>query len=370
MNAMAGTSQKLCPQCGGIVDTDARFCKHCAFDLSNLSKSPDATKSHTKANPKPIFLIGGAAVIGLLILILGAYILTRNRSQPAAATTSSTPTPTPTMTDKAKQVEAKILRNESLTDSDIAGLSAFELRVLRNVHFARYGRKYDSPGLGDYFSTRPWYKPSDDYKDSMITAADKANINLILAAERVVGNSESANTTTTNTPTAVEPTPDPTIQRTNELDRQTALSLVRGRVEKVYEARMPDSSFYMYNKTPIYGQMVQDKIISCQWNRDRWNSCVPGAKGAFSKVLSGGWGGTLIIAMRKVPTEVSGISKMDQSTAIVDVVLSFEDTAGLRTYSKYSEAFDAPRPDTRPEIQKVLLRLYDDGWRVDRVINY
>ncbi len=375
MSETAGVFQRFCPQCGSMVDTDARFCKHCAFDLTNSTQSSEATvlspKGQPKDNSKSTFLLAGIAVIGLLMLVvLGAYIFTRSRSQPAIATASPTPAPTPTMGEKAKQVEAKILQGETLSDGDIAGLSAYELRILRNVHFARYGRKYDRPGLGDYFYTQSWYKPSDDYKESMVTSTDKANINLLLAAERTVGNSETASVNNSSMPTAIQPTPLPTLQRTNELDRQTALSLVRGSVGKVYEARMRDSSFYMSNNTPIYGQMVQDKIISCQWSRDRWNNCVQGTRGAFTMVSSGSWGGTLIIAMKKVPTEVSGISKIDQSTAIADVVLSFEDTAGSRTYSRYSEAFDPPRPDTRPEIQKVLLRLYDDGWRVDRIINY
>jgi hypothetical protein len=195
MSETVDTFQKFCPQCGGMVDADARFCKHCAFDLTKSSVNTDATvgttKGEQKANTKPILLIVGIAVIGLLMLVLiGSYLYKRNRTQPAVVSASPTPASAPTMSDRAKQVEEKILRGESLSDSDIAGLSAYELRVLRNVHFARYGRKYDSPGLGDYFNTRPWYKPSDSYSDNMITSTDKANINLILAAENRAKQSE------------------------------------------------------------------------------------------------------------------------------------------------------------------------------------
>ena len=196
MSETAGTLQKLCPQCGGMTDTDARFCKHCAFDLSKSSLDYDATvvtpKSKWKTNPNSIFWIVGAAFIGLLILgLIGAYLYKRNSTQSNVATTSPASTPTPAMSDKAKQVEDKILRGETLTNSDLLGLSAYELRVLRNVHFARYGRKYDGPGLRDYFNTRAWYKPSDSYNESMITSNDKVNINMILAAENQAKQSES-----------------------------------------------------------------------------------------------------------------------------------------------------------------------------------
>ena len=71
-----------------------------------------------------------------------------------------------------------------MTPTDIEGLPPEELRIVRNVHFARYGRKYERPGLGDYFFTRPWYKPNDAYADGMISSTDKSNIDLILAAEK------------------------------------------------------------------------------------------------------------------------------------------------------------------------------------------
>lgn len=149
---------------------------------------PDATVvtalSQRKTNPKLILLVAGIAVVGVLLGLVGMYLYMRNDPQPAVAVASPRSSPTPTMSDRARQVEEKILSNATLSDGDITGLSPSELRVLRNVHFARYGRSYDSPGLGDYFSTRSWYKPSADYNDGMITANDKANINLILSAEK------------------------------------------------------------------------------------------------------------------------------------------------------------------------------------------
>lgn len=144
-----------------------------------------------KANSKLMLLVAGIGVVGILVGLVGMYLYMRrsNNTQAEATAASPTPSPIPTMSDRAQQIEEKILRGETLSGSDIAGLSAYELRVLRNVHFARYGRKYERPGLGDYFYTRSWYKPIDSYNDNSITSTDKTNINLILAVEKGVSGS-------------------------------------------------------------------------------------------------------------------------------------------------------------------------------------
>jgi hypothetical protein len=141
-------------------------------------------------------------VIGLavaLLLALAAVLIFKSRKAGSTATSA----PSQIMGERARQAEDKIIRGEILTGADIAGLSAYELRVLRNVHFARHGRNYDSPGLGDYFSTRPWYKPNAAYNDSLITATDKANINLILPEENRIKAAESASVTIA--PAATQP---------------------------------------------------------------------------------------------------------------------------------------------------------------------
>jgi hypothetical protein len=214
MSETPSAFEKSCPQCGGKVDSDARFCKYCAFDLIQPSLEPHTTVGTNQVdrgkNPKATLLIG-ILVIGLL-LGLGTFLYLRNRAQ-SQAVTSPAPSPTPSMGDRAKQVEEKILRGDTLSGDDISGLSAHELRVLRNLHFARYGRKYDQAGeLGGYFYTRPWYKPSDSYNESMITATDKANVNLIVASEKLA----VANEGNSNTPVVTVSTPIPAPQSTTD----------------------------------------------------------------------------------------------------------------------------------------------------------
>ncbi|MGB8509852.1 MAG: YARHG domain-containing protein [Pyrinomonadaceae bacterium] len=216
MSESGEISPKLCPQCSGIAGTDARFCKHCAFDLTGSALTANAPSAPARSQHPAAKHLGPIIGIAILVLLaLGAVVAYRyyqNQVQLAAPVSTPAPTPTLSLGEKAKRVEEKILRGEALQESDTTGLSATELRVLRNVHFARYGRKYDSPGLGDYFNTCAWYTPSDEFKDSMVTATDKANINLIVEAESQAKQSGSegavtANANTTAVPAATLATP-------------------------------------------------------------------------------------------------------------------------------------------------------------------
>ncbi|HVG33894.1 MAG TPA: YARHG domain-containing protein [Pyrinomonadaceae bacterium] len=83
----------------------------------------------------------------------------------------------------AARVEAKVLRGQSVTANDIAGLPRAELRRLRNTVYARHGRIFERMELQQYFDGRPWYKKRADYTDDDLTPIDRDNINLIRAAE-------------------------------------------------------------------------------------------------------------------------------------------------------------------------------------------
>lgn len=198
MNETSETDQKFCSQCNNGIDVDARFCKYCGFDFANITANvkengivgndPSATESKPSRNHTTFYVFGGFAVLAVLF-IAGFIVLKYSNSNSQALVNenfnANSVSPSPNiLIAKAQQIEEKILRGEALNASNLEGLSTLELRILRNVHFARYGRKYERPGLGDYFYTRPWYKPSDDYKDSMVNAADKENINLILSIEK------------------------------------------------------------------------------------------------------------------------------------------------------------------------------------------
>lgn len=220
MYETASEIPRFCPNCGGAVVEDSRFCRHCGCDLAapDISLATNTPQQEANQNTQMptiehpvnksrsvrLLLGGGLLVIFVLgaVAIVGSILYLRHRNQSAQIIATSSSATVPTMGQKALQIEA-ILRGEVLTDADLTGLSLYELRVLRNVHFARYGRKFDRPGLGDYFATCSWYKPTDNYNDNMLTATDKANVKLIVEMEKQNPQSSiAANSTPTSDPSS------------------------------------------------------------------------------------------------------------------------------------------------------------------------
>jgi hypothetical protein len=72
-----------------------------------------------------------------------------------------------------------------LTDADLSGLSADQLRLMRNEIFARNGRVFVDPALREYFSAQPWYRPvSGD--GGRLSPIEQANVVKIRAFEQDV----------------------------------------------------------------------------------------------------------------------------------------------------------------------------------------
>lgn len=74
-------------------------------------------------------------------------------------------------------------QNVALTDDLLNGLTMMELRMIRNEIWARRGRKFESPGIRQYFEWRDWYKPLKDQKKLKISDIEQQNVNTILARE-------------------------------------------------------------------------------------------------------------------------------------------------------------------------------------------
>lgn len=73
-----------------------------------------------------------------------------------------------------------------LTEDDLAGLSASELRVMRNEIYARHGRRFQSADLRSYFESQRWYVPLTDGVPTL-SRTEMANVEFILRAEQKRG---------------------------------------------------------------------------------------------------------------------------------------------------------------------------------------
>lgn len=88
--------------------------------------------------------------------------------------------PTSPLDDPAlldKQIKAEALKD----------LSRRDLRILRNMIYARHGRPFKSPILRDYFERMDWYKADEQYTDARLTAVDKRNIKIVQSVEQQAG---------------------------------------------------------------------------------------------------------------------------------------------------------------------------------------
>jgi YARHG domain len=70
-----------------------------------------------------------------------------------------------------------------LTEDKLEGLSLLDLRILREEFYARHGKKFDAPGIRDYFNWRDWYKPAKNQKAIKLNAVEQQNVDLLAARE-------------------------------------------------------------------------------------------------------------------------------------------------------------------------------------------
>lgn len=74
-----------------------------------------------------------------------------------------------------------------LTVEELRDLSRRDLRLLRNMVYARKGRPFKSALLTEYFYRMEWYEPDPAYTDARLTDTDNRNIQLIRSVEDSIG---------------------------------------------------------------------------------------------------------------------------------------------------------------------------------------
>src|SRR5262245_49744370 len=73
----------------------------------------------------------------------------------------------PASTDAA--VDAPLSYDRKITAADLDGRSLRELALIRNMPFARGGKKFRKPWLTEFFGKQPWYKPTDTFDESKVS---------------------------------------------------------------------------------------------------------------------------------------------------------------------------------------------------------
>lgn len=84
-------------------------------------------------------------------------------------------------------LEDPALLDKQLSVDQLKDFSRRDLRLLRNLVYARRGRPFHSELIKAYFAAVDWYKPNPAYTDASLTPLDKRNINVILSVENSLG---------------------------------------------------------------------------------------------------------------------------------------------------------------------------------------
>lgn len=93
----------------------------------------------------------------------------------------STSSATPIRSGAVYGTDFDWLSERYCTFDDIAGLSSWDLCILRNSMYARHGRKFKRADLRDFFGQYSWYHPR--YSEVTLSALEQANVNFIKSYE-------------------------------------------------------------------------------------------------------------------------------------------------------------------------------------------
>jgi len=88
---------------------------------------------------------------------------------------------------KRSPLEDHRLLDKLITVKHLENLSSRDLRIVRNMIFARHGRPFKSKILQKYFDRMSWYKIDHNYTDDRLTEIDKKNIKIVLSVEQSHG---------------------------------------------------------------------------------------------------------------------------------------------------------------------------------------
>ena len=146
-----------------------------------VTSTTETTLSRSAAAPTDPTSTPADTALPALIVTLTA---TATSSPTATPTPGITPTSTQSIIPETDEAELPFFMTRLVTAADLEGLSAWELDVMRNEIFARYGRGFNRADLQAHFDQQPWYTRRYDPEafptDRLLTDIQKANAAFIL----------------------------------------------------------------------------------------------------------------------------------------------------------------------------------------------
>ena len=80
------------------------------------------------------------------------------------------------------------LSQKIVTNADLQGKSAFELDIMRNSIFAYHGRRFQTPGLQQYFDNQSWYRPQyspQNFPQNLLSDMERMNVEYIARYQEI-----------------------------------------------------------------------------------------------------------------------------------------------------------------------------------------
>jgi hypothetical protein len=147
----------------------------------------------------------------------------------------------------------------------------------------------------------------------------------------------------------------------SDLTREKVSALAHAQMVKEVEAYLPRAILFL-GKFGTYEDMRRAKVLDCSVSMfGKYMDCKPGPRGELFRLE----GSVLTLPIgRKTPTVIN-VSQVDEHSALAEVILTFEPSKGHKIFKSFEQAFYKPR--IQDEQHTVQLRLFDDGWRIEKI---
>ena len=74
-------------------------------------------------------------------------------------------------------------RSTAIKQAQIQNLELYELKLVRGLIFGRHGRVFKDTEIKLFLEDQPWYKPNEEFTNSMLNDTERRNLDLIRIAE-------------------------------------------------------------------------------------------------------------------------------------------------------------------------------------------
>lgn len=210
----------ICEKCGTHLEEDALFCGNCgtAVETNSAHKATDnssydfvypeiplPSKKTTVVKQRNL-LVPIVIFIAVIMTLIAAFLAFKLISDSGEVETSSNSNivheiendfdaDSEMVHDYSSSVEEGEINfaeskdyiypsdTEYLVKSQLENLTKEEVALLRNEIYARHGYVFNLEEYKNYFSSKSWYVPNENFDESMFNPIEKANKDLIVEYE-------------------------------------------------------------------------------------------------------------------------------------------------------------------------------------------